>query len=127
MIEKAYLAFVGVVVLVVAAATGVVAAAYALFEALRPPLGPAGSAGVVALVIFLLLGVIAATLAYQGRPSPKAEKDQGLSGKVLQLARDKPLVALGALVAAGIVVARNPRLVTAVVSAFLAGQSSKKT
>jgi hypothetical protein len=45
---------------------------------------------------------------------------------VLQLARDKPMLAVGALVAAGVIVARNPRLVATAVSAFMAGQSARK-
>ncbi|MFN3520940.1 MAG: hypothetical protein ACK4YQ_01730 [Phenylobacterium sp.] len=127
MIEKIYLGFIGVVIVAVAAAAGVVAACYALFEALREPVGPAGAAGLVALAIFLLIGLGALLLGMRNRPAKHADDSRGLSGKVLQLARDKPLIAVGALVAAGIVVARNPRLATAVVSAFMAGQSSRKS
>ncbi len=125
MIEKAFLAFVGVIVISTAAAVGVVAAAYALFEALRAPLGAAGASGVVAAAIFLLIAAGAGLMALSRRkPPPPA--DTSLSAKVLQLARDKPVLAVGALVAAGVIVARNPRLVATAVSAFMAGQSARK-
>lgn len=126
MIEKAYLAFIGVVVVSTAAAVGVVAGAYGLFEALRPHLGAAGAAGALAGLIFVLLGAIAGAIALSRRAPPPRQSDVGLSARAMQLARDKPLLALGAIVAAGIVVARNPRLVATAVSAFMAGQSARK-
>lgn len=127
MIEKAYLAFVGVVALATAVAAGVFAGAYALFEVLRAPLGPAGAAGVVALAIFTLIGLSAALIAFSRRRPARQTQEQGLPAKLLQLARDRPIVAVGALIAAGVVVARNPKLMTAVLSAFVAGQSTRKS
>lgn len=126
MIERLFLAFVGVVVVSTAAAVGVVAGAYALYEALREPLGPAGAAGLVAGLIFLLLAAIAGAIALGRRAPPQRQADAGLSGKLMQLAREKPMLAAGAIVAAGVVLARNPRLVATAVSAFMAGQSARK-
>lgn len=125
MIEKAFLAFVGVVVISTASAVGVIAAAYGLFEACRGPLGAAGAAGLVAAAIFLLIAAAAGLIALSRRP-PSRHAEPSLGAKALQLARDNPLLAAGAIVAAGVVIARNPRLVATAVSAFMAGQSARK-
>lgn len=127
MIEKAYLAFVGVVAVATLAAAGVFAACYALFALLSGPLGPAGAAGVTAAVIFLLIGLSAMLIALGTRRPLRKAADQGLAGRVLELAREKPILAVGALIAAGVVVARNPQIVTALISGFMAGKNTRKS
>lgn len=109
MIQKAYLAFIGVVIVATIAAAGVVAACYALFALLSGPLGQAGAAGVLAAAIFMLIGLSALFISLGTKRAIRARADRDLSAKLIQLARDKPLVAVGALVAAGIVVAANPK------------------
>jgi hypothetical protein len=125
--EKVFLAFVGVVVVSTVASMAVVAGAYGLFEALRAPLGAAGAGGLTALILILLLAAIAGLIALGRRAPPPRQADAGLSGKLLQLAREKPLLAAGVIAAAGVVIARNPKLVATAISAFMAGQSARKS
>lgn len=127
MIEKAYLAFVGVVAVATLAAAGVVAACYALFALMSGPLGPAAAAGVTAAVIFLLIGLSALLIALGTKRPARASSENGMAGRIFDLAREKPILAVGALIAAGVVVARNPQVVTAVISGFMAGKSSRKS
>ena len=48
-----------------------------------------------------------------------------LMDRAIGLAKDRPLIALGTAAAAVVVLARNPAVVGAIVSAFVAGASSK--
>ena len=115
----------------VAAATGVVvvAASFAVYALAEPYLGPAGAAAVVAGV-FALLAVIVALIATAkvapGAKTGKAE-DGPLADRLLKLAKDKPLIALGAGAVAVTVLLRNPAMVSALVSAFVAGKATKPT
>lgn len=127
MIEKAFLGFIGAVVLVTLAAVGVVAAAYGLFEALRPLLGAAGAAGAVAGGVFLIFAVIALVIAAGTRPRRRAASEGSPTAKLVSLAREKPILAAAAIVAVGVVVARNPRLAATAVSAFMAGRADRKS
>lgn len=110
-----------------AAAVCVVAASFALYAVTEPYLGRAGASAVVAGV-FALIAVIVAWVATR-KVTPK----RGLApapeptpmDRVLGLAKQRPLIALGAAAAATFVLVRNPAMVTALVSAFLAGGASK--
>ncbi len=106
-----------------ATATGVlvVAAAYALFSLVREPLGAAGAAGVVALAAAVLLALagLAFALVARGPKRPIAPPEQDLLGKVMNLARERPIVSAGALIGAITVAIRNPALAAIVMKAFL--------
>lgn len=115
-----------------AAVVCVVAASYAVYALAKVWLGPAGAAAVVAGV-FALFAVIVALLATRKaapKPVAGAPADEAVVDRLLGLAKEKPLIALGAAAAATAaavaVLVRNPALVTALVSAFLAGSSSAK-
>lgn len=126
MIEKAYLGLIGLVVLCATASLGVAAGGYAIFELLRPAFGPAGAAGLLSLAVLLLLAIILGLLALRGRRGSRATESSA-GAKLIQLAREKPLLAAGAIVLAGVVIARNPRLVATAISAFMAGQTTKRS
>ena len=85
----------------------------------------------MAATIFLLIGLGVAAISVARRRPRRAEEEQGPMGAVMKLAREKPLIATGALIAAGIaaglVTARNPKIVMMAVSAFMAGRSNKKS
>lgn len=112
-----------------AAVVCVVAAAFALYAVARDYIGPAGGAAVVAAV-FALIAVIVALIATRkvtpktkvGVPPPPASPIDN----VISLAKAHPIVAVGAAAVAVTVMVRNPAMVTALVSAFLAGNSTPK-
>jgi uncharacterized membrane protein len=109
-----------------AAAVCVVAASFAVYALAEAYLGPAWAAAIVAAV-FAVVAVVAAWLATRkvAPKKPAAQDDAGLVDRLILLARERPLIALGATAAAVTVLIRNPAVITAVVSAFLAGSASK--
>ena len=61
--------------------------------------------------------------AAEQHAEPHAEFD--IIGKVFEMAREKPLWAAGAAVAAGLLAFRNPALVATIVAAFMDKPGSK--
>jgi len=112
-----------------AAVVCVVAASFALYALAREYIGAAGAAAVVAGA-FALVAVTVALIATRkaspkvkpGVPPPPASPID----KVVSMAKEHPLVAVGAAAVAVTVMVRNPAMVTALVSAFLAGNSTPK-
>jgi hypothetical protein len=111
-----------------AGAVVIVAASFALYAFAKTWLGAAGAAAVVAGV-FALVAVVVALVATRKAAPPRrkgpAAEDQGLVDRLLVLAKERPLVALGATAAVVTVLVRNPAVITAIVSAFVAGNASK--
>lgn len=110
-----------------AAAVCVVAASFAIYALARAYIGPAGGAAVVAAV-FALVAVVVAWLAAR-KVTPRARsgakpEDATLIDRLVVMARERPLIALGATAAAVTVLVRNPAVITAVVSAFVAGTNT---
>lgn len=114
-----------------AAGTLVVALCFAIYAALRDPLTPAGASAVVVLIAAVLMGVGAFVLLRGGKSkaghphdklTPHAGHDApvGLMDRALDLARDKPAIAAGAALAAGLLALRNPTLIGAVIGAVTA-------
>jgi len=128
-LKKAAYYAVAVAALAAAAVVCVVALAMALHAAVEPSVGPAWAAVIVAGAAVVLMGLLSAFLLIRANP-PKAlhavgqEKD--LTSRVFELARDKPWVAAGVVVAAAAVALKNPKITAAVVSAVMAGRASKK-
>lgn len=119
-----------VAIAAVAAATVVcvVAAAFAVYALATIYLGPAGAAAVV-VGVFALIAVGAAWAALR-KASPKTRSggkttDLGLIDRAFGIARERPMIALGAAAVAVTVLLRNPAMVSALVSAFLAGGATK--
>ena len=111
-----------------AAAVCVVALAYTVYALAEAHIGPAGGAAVVAGV-FAVVALVVAFLATRkvvpkSMPGGKAA-DNSLLDRAIGLAKDKPLIALGAAAAAAVVLARNPAVIGAIVSAFVAGGATK--
>lgn len=113
-----------------AAGTLVVAVCFAIYAALRDQITPAGASAVVVLAAAALLGIGAMVLLGSVKGKHPAAHDkhavhpgahpQGFVDRALDLARDKPLIAAGAAVAAGLLALRNPTLIGAVVGAVTA-------
>jgi hypothetical protein len=110
-----------------AVAVCVVAAAYAVYALAALWLTPAGAAAVVAAV-FALIAVLAAWLATR-KVVPKTTKGaappESPVERVISLARERPMVALGVGAVAAFVLARNPAIVSALISGVLAGNAAK--
>ncbi len=106
----------------------VVAASYALYAWMTAYLPRAGAAAVVAGVFALIVLVVAFVAVRAASPkTPKAsEQPRSLIDRGIELAREKPLLAAGGAVAAGLIALRNPALIAALVG--LASQPpAKKT
>lgn len=114
-----------------AAVVCVVAAAFAVYAAAREVIGPAWAAAVVAAV-FALLAILVAwgatrkanPRAVGGAPPPPPTS---LLDRAISIAKERPLIALGAAAAVATLAIRNPAVISAAVSAFLAGSASKPT
>lgn len=89
-------------------------------------MGEAWAAAIVAGVFALVAVVVAwlATRKVAPKPLAKAE-DAPLIDRLIVMAKERPLIALGAAAAGAVVLIRNPAVVTALVSAFMAGSASK--
>jgi hypothetical protein len=128
-VQRITLAVVAIAALAASAAIAVFAAAFALYALLRDILTPAGAAGAVCLAA-ALLAALAALIAAQQAKGPKLRRRPAVSSpgyrppdnliaRVIDVARDRPFVAAGAAVAAGLLAVANPALVTAVMRAFI--------
>jgi Na+/melibiose symporter-like transporter len=107
-----------------AAVVVVVALSFALYATVRDLIGPAWGAAAVAGAAALIALILAFALTRKARPSkPVKGDDQNLTARLIELARERPLVALGAVAAAATVVVRNPRILTALVTAFFANRA----
>jgi Na+/melibiose symporter-like transporter len=104
-----------------AAAICMVALAFAIYAGLRDIVGPAWAAAAVAGIVAALALIIAFAITRKARP-PKAVKgdSQNLTAKLIELARERPLVAMGAVAAAATVAFKNPRILTAIIAATFA-------
>lgn len=121
-LRKIIVAVIAAAMLGASAAVMVVAAAMAIYGLIRPYLGGPGAAAVIVLVAGLLMLAVSLSLERWilkpgGKPSP--ENDQDILQKLIGMAQDKPLIAVGALIGAIFLAIRNPALTAVVVKAFL--------
>lgn len=105
-----------------AAIVVVIALSFALYAALRDPVGPAWASAAVAGVFALIAVILALLLTLKARPKPVKGDAQNLTARLVDLARERPLVAAGAVAAAVAVVVRNPRILAAVATAAMASR-----
>ncbi len=125
MLTKALAVIIAIVALATGTAVAVTALAFALYAALAPGLGEAGAAAMVAVVLIVVILLIAVLAALAGKPRRRKD-DDGLIERIMEIARDKPMLAVGAAVAAGILAIRNPALVATVVAAFMDRPKDKR-
>ncbi|WP_426010713.1 hypothetical protein [Caulobacter sp. DWR2-3-1b2] len=125
--EKTLTTLAAAAAIAAAAAVSVVAAAFALYAVIQPHLGAAGGAAIVAAVAALVVG-IAGLLAAR-----KAEVGVGLSSapapdalffaeKALEMVKARPILTIGAGLAAGLIAFRNPALAAIVAKALFDSQ-----
>lgn len=122
--EKTLMTLAAAAAIAAAAAVGVFAAAFALYAVVQTYLGPAGAAAVVAAVAALIVaiaGLIAARkVEHRHAPGNSSTPDTfGLTEKIVGIVRDRPILSIGAGLAAGIFALKNPILTAAVFKAFM--------
>ena len=123
MIRRALLAVAALCAFATAVVVAVVALAFALYALVVADLGPAGAAAVVAAVAAVLAGFGALMLTMRGRAPPP---EPTILDRVTQIARERPLLAAGGALVAGLVALKNPKLVAGLASAFMAGKAADK-
>jgi hypothetical protein len=108
-----------------AAAVSVVSAAFALFAVLAPHLGSAGAAAVVAAVAAAIVGLagLVTALKAEEKARPVVAPDAfAFAEKAIEMVKDRPILTVGAGLAAGIIAFRNPALAAIVAKALLDSQ-----
>jgi Na+/melibiose symporter-like transporter len=103
-----------------AGAICMVALAFAIYAGLRDVIGPAWAAAAVAGIVAFIALVIAFAITRKVRPKPVKGDSRNLTAQLIELARERPLVAMGAVAAAATVAFKNPRVLTAIVAAMFA-------
>ena len=108
-----------------AAIVVIVALSFALYAAVRDLIGPAWGAASVAGAAALIAVILAFYLTHKAKP-PKPVKgdEQNLTSRLIELARERPLVAAAAVAAAATVVIKNPRILMAVITGALANRAT---
>lgn len=124
-LKKAISIATAVSALAAAAAVCVVALAFALYAGLKPAIGPAWASASVAAAAALLMALGGLLLTRKAH-APRKEDDRDVAARALDLARDKPIVAVAAVAAAGLVALKNPKITAALVGAFMGGRAAKK-
>lgn len=127
MLRRAILLACGVSALASAAFVCVVALSFSLYAALKQALGPAwASAGVAgACLLLILFGAVLLLAMTRGpvRKIPVAETSW--TARALELAKDRPIVAAGAILAFGVAIWSNPKIATAIIAALQTRAKSK--
>jgi Na+/melibiose symporter-like transporter len=108
-----------------AAVVVIVALSFALYAALRDGIGPAWAGTAVAGAFALIALVLVFILTRKAKPKRPKGDEQNLTAKLVELARERPLVAAGAMAAAVAVVIKNPRILTAVATAAMASRKAE--
>ena len=103
-----------------AAVVCVIALAFAEYAAVRDYLGPAWGAAAVSATVAVIALILAYVVTRKARPKPVKGDPDNLTAKLINLARERPLVAVAAVGAAAAVVVRNPRVLTAILAAAFA-------
>lgn len=127
-LKKAIFYGTGVAAISAAASVAVVALAFALHAAVEPFVGAAWASAIVAGAAALLVAILAVVLLgiAKGPKAAKKAEDRDLTSRLIELARDKPWVAAGAVAAAAAIIMKNPKITAAILSAVMAGRASKK-
>jgi hypothetical protein len=103
----------------------VVAAAFALYAVIEPHLGAAGAAAIVAAVAALIVGIaglLAAHKAEERSRPPPAPDGFAFAERAIEMIKERPILTVGAGLAAGLIAFRNPALAAIVAKALLDSQ-----
>ena len=125
-VRKAICLVVAAAAIAAAAGVAVVALAFALYALVEPSLGSAGAAGVVAGAAALLILAVGLIALLMVRPPKRKQPEPDLLQRVIGIARDKPVIAAAAALAAGFFVVKNPQALMAIALALLEPKGGKK-
>lgn len=128
MMDKALMALAAAAAIAAAAAVGVVAIAFAVYLGASPWVGPAWAAAIVAVLMILIVAI--AGLMVRGRASggrrQADEPDASMVQKIVAMAKERPILAAGVALGAGVYAIRNPKLIAALAAAFMEGRQSTR-
>ena len=115
-------------VLATSASVIVVALAFALYALVKPYVGPAGAAAIVAGAAALMLagGALGLTMAARGRRAALSARAKDPGERLANFIRDNPLAAIGAAIGAGFLAVRNPKYLGSAVRSFFEGGDQPK-
>jgi hypothetical protein len=122
-LKKALLYVAAIAAMAAAAGVCIVAASFAIYALLREYLNPAGASAAIAIGAAVLAAILAFATFRKAQPRPLRRDEQNLTTRLFDLAREKPVIAAGAAVAAALVLLRNPGVVGAAVSAAMASRA----
>jgi hypothetical protein len=120
-LQRLLLAIAAGAAIAAAAAISMVALSLAVFGLLRPHIGPAYASAAVAAMFAVLIGLaglLAASGAGRRRGRMNEREAMGLAGRLMELARDKPIAAVAVALAMGVVLVRSPKSLGAIARAF---------
>jgi hypothetical protein len=124
LIRKILTLFAAAAAIFAATVTAVVAAAMALYALTVDHFGPAGAAAIVALAAAVVPLVLALFLLVKAKEKPPLE-EQSLVQRLFEAAKQRPIIATGALAAASVLAVRNPRILTMVLTTLMASKPPK--
>jgi hypothetical protein len=123
-LQRVLMAVVAGAAMAAAAVIATVALAFAIYAFVLPHAGPANAAAAVAAVYAGLIG-LAGLLAARGaggygfgRHRVDEADAMNMAERLITLAKEKPLVAVGLALAAGFILMRSPRAMGAIARAF---------
>jgi hypothetical protein len=110
-------------IIATSASVFVIALAFALFALVRPYVGPAGAAAIVAGAAALLILLVGVAVALAPKPKPIRISPRGGDpvDRIVNFFRDVPVTAIIAAIATGVIAVRNPKYLGAAVRSFLEG------
>lgn len=125
-LQRVLMAVAAVAALAAAAVIAMVALAFAIFGMLKPEIGPANASAAVAATFAALIGLAGFMSARgaSGRGGQRRRKGEpegdaaSLIDRLMDLARDRPIAAVGVAVALGIFLMRSPTALAAIARAF---------
>jgi hypothetical protein len=115
-------------VLATSASVIVVALAFALYALVKPFVGPAGAAAIVAAAaaLMLLAAALALALAARGKSSRLSARSKDPGERLANFIREKPIAAIGAALGAGFLAVRNPKYLGLTLRTFFEGSERPK-
>jgi hypothetical protein len=112
-----------IVALAVSAGVIVVALAFALYAGVKPYVGQAAAAAVVAGAAAILIGVLGLILGVVSKPPKRRHSHaENLIDRIADFVREKPVVSVGGALAAGLLAVLNPKYLGVLVRSFVEGR-----
>lgn len=129
MIQRLILAISAAAALAAAVVVAVVAASFGIYALLKPDFGPAGASGIVAAgftALFVTLALVAWMKARPRKASASGGGSHDTMARLVQVARERPVIAAGALIAGSMIAMRNPAITALVLKSFFDSKKPQK-